>query len=156
MAAGDRIGIALEATSQEILENVGHTADIGGTATSGTIFAKENAMIVMLNSVYDELKNGITAHIVRHIQRGTFDIEKDSSSATISLTGFADSNKMIVWIDGVAQGNVSSGTSTSSSGTLGGCLYLSSLSTTSCTIKSPVRSSSLRGSYGSYQIIEFY
>lgn len=122
--------------------NVGHTADTGGTATSGTIFAKENAILEKLTST----EASLIVKTIRHIQRGIVGSGSFSSkAATVSLSGFTNTDKMIVLLNGDTAWNTNSGGNTTP--------YLAELTVDTLTIKTI---SSGNNCVMSYQVIEYY
>ena len=124
---------ALEnASVSEVLNRIGLTGDTGGSQTAGTVFAKENAILVAL-------KNG-SVPIVKSIQRSTVYTSDNYKTVTISKV---NPLKTIVLIDG----GIKSGTTSA-----GFPVNLNSLTETSVTITGITNG----GIDASIQVVEFY
>lgn len=90
--------------------------------------------------------------IIRHIQRGVVSM---SSSVTITLSGFTNSNKMIAIIQG--SGRAGTYTNTEYSFAYGVSHFMSDLTTSKLTIKSHASvGSNVAYLEASYQVIEFW
>lgn len=163
--ADDKKYIALEDTSQEIraicgntYNRIGETSnETGGSATTGTVFAKLNKLIEQLTTVVssigtnteetvneklNQILNSMSAQtgVIKHIQRGFVYVDgANDSSSQVTLTGFTNLEKMVAILNG---------DSYLGSGGYSG-IFLAELTLTSLSTRRA------RGGAYSYQVIEF-
>lgn len=109
------------------------------------------------------ISTGGSVKIVRHVQRGfvnvsgyVYDYQPSGSLATVTLSGFTDTSKMLVILNG---GVYYVGESKGDSLYVTGSAFVKSLSTTQLSLSNTSGFSSVQmssGGYVSYEVIEFY
>lgn len=109
------------------------------------------------------ISTGGSVKIVRHVQRGfvkvsgyAYDYEPSGSLANVTLSGFTDTSKMLVILNG---GVYYVGESKGDSLYVTGSAFVKSLSTTQLSLSNTSGFDSLQmssGGYVSYEVIEFY
>lgn len=110
------------------------------------------------------ISTGGNVKIVRHVQRGfvklsgrPYDYTLSGSLATVTLSGFTDTNKMLVILNG---GVYYVGSFKSSDQTVTGSAFVTSLSTTQLSLNNTSgvdgTLQNYVGGYVSYEVIEFY
>lgn len=109
------------------------------------------------------ISTGGNVKIVRHVQRGfvdvsgyVYDYQPSGGLATVTLSGFTDTSKMLVILNG---GVYYVGTPKSSDSGITGSAFVKSLSTTQLSLSNTSGYSSVQmssGGYVSYEVIEFY
>lgn len=108
------------------------------------------------------VSTGGNVRIVRHVQRGlvkvsgyTYDDPSSDSLANVTLSGFTDTSKMLVILNG---GVYYVGESRTNDNYITGSAFVKSLTTTqlSLTNTSGLNAQMTSGGYVSYEVIEFY
>lgn len=118
-------------TIKEVVKKIGNTGDTGGSQTAGTVFAKENTALEILES----FQNG-NLPIVKSVQRGTATYNRTRLS--ISITTINPNKSLAILNEGSAMAD-------------NGGIFISGLNENSLIVDSNLGISGLF----SWQVIEF-
>jgi len=77
------VDIAKQLTSDEINSKLGSTADTGGSSTEGTMQAKMNESLTLLDGIGTNISN---LSVVKSVQFGTFSVPSTSNSSVLSIS----------------------------------------------------------------------